>query len=151
MAQESPGLHSTPGDSPFLPEHCQVMSWSFRLFAPPIYRVLMEFKPSAFSYLPFLFSPLCTLSFLSRSFQVCGGDAFHTLPPSLSSLHKQKQLPALHSFSLPQITSPCHVPAEFCGSDCADFCVNPQISFLGVQDGLVLIWLYFRDERGKKT
>ena len=27
------------------------------------------------------------------------------------------------------------------------FVVNPQISFLGVQDGLVLVWLYFMDVR----
>ena len=39
------------------------------------------------------------------------------------------------------------LPAEFCGSGCADCYVNPQISSLGVQDGLVLIWLYFMDMR----
>ena len=27
--------------------------WSFRLCPPPVYRVLMEFKPSPFSFLPF--------------------------------------------------------------------------------------------------
>ena len=32
----------------------------------------------------------------------------------------------------------------------ADCCVDPQISFLGVQDGLVLVWLYFMNERPQK-
>ena len=72
-------------------------------------------------------------------------------PLPLSSLCQQIQLPALGGFSLPQITSPCHIPAEFCGSGCAYCCVNRQISFLGVQDGLVLIWLYFMDARHKKN
>ena len=67
----------------------------------------------------------------------------YSLP--ISILSPQKHLPALCSFSLPQFTSPHHVRAEFCGSGCADCCVNPQISFLGVQDGLVLISLYFMD------
>ena len=71
--------------------------------------------------------------------------------PSPTSLRKQKQLPALLGFSLSQFTSPRCVPAEFCGSGCADCCVNPQISFLDVQDGLVLIWLHFSNERCKKT
>ena len=40
--------------------------------------------------------------------------------------------------------------AEFSGSGCIDCCVNPQTSFLGVQGGLVLIWLYFMDVRCQK-
>ena len=63
----------------------------------------------------------------------------------------QKWLPVLHSFSLPQFTSLCCVPAEFCGSGCVDCCVNPQIGFLGVQDGLVLVWLYFMKARHTKS
>ena len=120
---------------------------SFRLCAPP---VLMEFNPPLFSFLPSLFSPSQTLPFLPNCF--CGGGLLsHSLPLSLSSLHKQKQLPAFCGFSLLQFTSLCRVPAEFCGSGCADCCVNPQISFLGVQDGLVLIWLHFRDKTHTKN
>ena len=63
----------------------------------------------------------------------------------------KKQLPALRGFPLPQFTSPHRTPGEFCGSGHADRCINPQISFLSVQDGLVLIWLYFMDARGKKS
>ena len=63
------------------------------------------------------------------------------LPPSPSCLCMQKWLPALCDFS------PHHVPSEFFGLGCADCCVNPQIRFLGVQDGLVLIWLYLMDAR----
>ena len=72
-------------------------------------------------------------------------------PPSPSSLPMQKHLPALCRFSLPKFTSLCHIPAEFCGSGCADCCVNPHISFLGVQDGLVSVWLYFMDTRHTKN
>ena len=68
---------------------------------------------------------------------------------SLSSLCKQKQVPALCSFSFLQFTSLHCILAKFYGSGCSDCCVNPQISFLGVQAGLVLIWLHFRDERCK--
>ena len=71
--------------------------------------------------------------------------------------------PPVFVLSLPAKTAPCpwwflpppfYLSAlhtlQFCGSGCADCCVNPQISFLGVQDGLWLIWLHFRDERCKK-
>ena len=57
----------------------------------------------------------------------------------------------LCGFSLPKFTSPHHIPVEFCDSGCADCCVNPQISFLGVQDGLVLVWMYFMDTRHTKN
>ena len=70
--------------------------------------------------------------------------------PSLSSQRLQKPLPS-HSFLFPKFTFPCHILAEFCGSGCADCCVNPPISFLGVQDGLVLVWLYFMDVRHTKN
>ena len=63
----------------------------------------------------------------------------------------QKRFPGLRGCSLPTFTSLRRVPAEFCGSGCADYCVNPQISFLGVQDGLVLVWLYFMDMRHTKN
>ena len=45
--------HSVPGDSPFPPEHCQVLSCGVAAFALPLFAVLMEFKPSPFSFLPF--------------------------------------------------------------------------------------------------
>ena len=73
-------------------------------------------------------------------------NVLHSPPFSFSVLSPQKQLPTLCSFSLPQFTSPLHVPAAFCGASYADCCVNPQINFLVVQNGLVLIWLCFRDK-----
>ena len=125
---------------------------SLRLCTPPVYRVLMEFKPSPFSFLPVLFSPHSCFHFSTFSPAAFGVWCFsRTLLPSLSSLCKQKQFPALCGFCLPQFTSLHQVPAEFCGSGCADCCVNPQISFLGVQHGLVLTWLYFMDARHKKN
>ena len=53
VAQEPPGSHSAPGDSPFPPEHCQISSCGFAVFALPLFTVLMEFKPSPFSFLSF--------------------------------------------------------------------------------------------------
>ena len=53
VAQEPPGPHFVPGDSPFPPEHCQVSSCGVAAFALPLFTVLMEFKPSPFSFLPF--------------------------------------------------------------------------------------------------
>ena len=104
--------------------------------------VLMEFKPSPFS----LFSLVpVAVSYFPLSLQLLLGRGacplFSPHAPSPSSLHTQKWFPSLCGFSLPKFSSSCHVPAEFCGSGCADCCVNPQIGFLGVQDDLVLIWL----------
>ena len=83
---------------------------SFRLCVPPVYRVLMELKPSPFSF--FFVQSLPSSCFRAGAGEGC----FPTLStPSLG------------------------------------FCVNPQISFLGMKDGLVLIWVYFRDERCKKN
>ena len=53
VAPEPPGPHSVPGDSPFPPEHHQVLSRGVAAFALPLFTVLMEFKPSPFSFLPF--------------------------------------------------------------------------------------------------
>ena len=86
---------------------------------------------------------------LFRSFPVSPPTPRPVLSPS--SLRKQIQLSALCGFSLPKFTTPRCVPAEFCGSGCTDCCVNPQISFLGVQDGLMLVWLYFLDAEHRKT
>ena len=88
---------------------------------------------------PFLIQSIMCVSTLSLQL-LWGSSAFPVLSPlSLSSFHKQKQVPTLCDFSLPQFTSSRSIPAKFCGSGYADCCVNPQISFLGVQDGLVLI------------
>ena len=82
-----------------------------------------------------------------------GGVIFPYSPPlpSLCPLSAQKRFPTFQSFLLPKFSSPRRVPAEFCGSGCADCCVNLQISFLGVQDGLVLVWLCFMDARHTKN
>ena len=53
VAREPPGPHSAPGDSPFPPEHRQVGRCGVAAFALPLFTVLMEFKPSPFSFLPF--------------------------------------------------------------------------------------------------
>ena len=50
---KTPGLHSAPGDSPFPPEHRQVWSCRAAAFELPLFMVLVEFKPSPFSFLPF--------------------------------------------------------------------------------------------------
>ena len=51
-----------------------------------------------------------------------------------------------HGFPLPQFTSPHCIPAKFWGSSYADRCFNLQVNFRGVQNGLTLISLGFRDE-----
>ena len=53
VAREPPRPHSGPGDSPFPPEHHQVSSYGVSDFALPLFTVLMEFKPSPFSFFPF--------------------------------------------------------------------------------------------------
>ena len=107
--------------------------WSCRLPLFPLFTVLMEFKPSPFSFLPFSSVPAAVSNFRLSLQLLLGRGAFHIFsPPSPSSLHTQKLLPVLRSFSLSKFSSLRRVPAEFCGSGCADCCVNPQISFLGV-------------------
>ena len=119
-------------------------------FELPLITVLMEFKPSPFS--PFSLVPVAVFNFPLSLQLLLGRGAFPVLSPlSPSSLHLQKPLPVLRSFTLPRFTSPRHMPAEFCSSGCVDCCVNPLISFLGVQDGLVLVWLCFMDARHTKT
>ena len=53
VAQRPPGLHSAPGDSPFPPAQPGIELRRFRVCTHPVYTVLMEFKPSPFSFLPF--------------------------------------------------------------------------------------------------
>ena len=143
---------SAPGDLPLPPEHCQVLSCRVSDSVPTLF---IESKWNLNPLLsPFFLQSLWLFPlfhFVGSCFWWWWGCFSHTLSPSPSSLHKQKQLPDLLSFSLPQFTSSRRVPAEFCGSGCAGCCVNPQISFLGVQDGLVLIWLHFSHERRKKN
>ena len=110
----------------------------------------MEFKPSPFS----LFSsvPVAVSTFPS-SLQLLLRGCFSRIlsaPVSIFSL-QAKTAPSPLWLVSPPFTSPHCVPAEFCGSGCADCCVNLQISFLGVQDGSLLIWLYFMDARCKKN
>ena len=131
--------------------------WSSRFCTSPVYRVFVEFKPSPFSSFlllsPFFVQPLPCGCFHSYFFSLAGfggrccfSCTFPHLPPlSASKIH------SLHSVASLSPSSWCCVPAEFCGSGCADCCVNPQISFLGVQGGFVLIWLHFRGKRRKKT
>ena len=56
--------------------------WSCILCTPPVYRVLLEYKPPSFTFLPFLFSPLRTLSF-SPAFGWWGGCFPYSLPVSI--------------------------------------------------------------------
>ena len=52
VAQEPPGHHSVPGDSPFPPEHRQVSSCGVADFVLPLFTDLIEFKQFPFSFLP---------------------------------------------------------------------------------------------------
>ena len=114
---KNPGLRSAPGDSSFSPEHLQVSSCGVSDSAFPLFIVLMEFKPSAFSLVSLV--PAAVSTFPLSLQLLWGGVLFPYSPPSPSSLHK-KQHSALCVFSLPQFTSLYHIPAEFCGSGCAD-------------------------------
>ena len=127
------------------------MRYGVAAFASPLFTVLMELKPSPFAFIPFTV-PVAVSNFPLSLQLLLGRGVFLYSPPtqSPSSLCSQKHLPS-RTFSLPKFTSLRHVPAEFCGSGCADCCVNPQISFLGVQDGLVLVSLYFMDARHTKN
>ena len=154
VAREPPGPHSVPGDSPFPPEHRQVSSCRVADSVLHLFTVFMEFKPCPFSFLlyPFSLVPVVVSNFPLSLQLLLGRGAFPVFSPlSPSSLRTQKPLRALHSFSLPKFTSLCHIPAEFFCLGCADCCINPHISFLGVQDGLVLVWLYFMDVRHTKN
>ena len=82
---------------------------SFRLCTAPVYRVLMEFKPSPFSFLPFLSSPLCALSFLSSCFAGGGRGMLSRIPPVSVLSPQAKKLLAIPGFSLPPVhlSTPC--------------------------------------------
>ena len=157
VAGEPPGPHSAPGDSPFPPEHHQVSSCGVADSATlPLFMVLMEFEPSPLSFLlsPFLAQSLRLFPiFHFHSSCLWGGRGAFPIffPPSPSSFRMQKWLTALRGLSLPKFSSPCLIPFEFCGSGWADCCVNPQISFRSVQDGLVFVWLCLMDVRHTKN
>ena len=108
----------------------------------PLFTVLMEFKPSPFSL--FSLVPVSVSNFPLSLQLLLGRGAFPIISPSpdpqsQSSLCLQKRLPArpIAGFSLPKFTSLCHVPAELCGSGCADCCVDPPISLLGDRKSVV--------------
>ena len=125
---------------------------SFRLCTSPVYKVLMEFKLSPFSFLPLLFSPCgCFHSDIFSPAAFREGGAFPIFFP-ISILSPQAKIAPcpLRLLSPPFYLFMLHTCRIVC-SGCADCCVNPQVSFLGVHNGLVLIWLHFRDERHKKT
>ena len=135
-------LLPTPGDLP-----------CFLTRAPPGTElhcsILVVLKPSPF-FLSVVLGDRFLVQFpvsvftLSLSLQLLSGECFsctllmcRTLPLSFSFLCKNSSLPSVAFLFL---SSPVHtVPAEFSGSSYADCCVNPQINFLGVQNGLVLI------------
>ena len=137
--------------SPFPPEHHQVLNCRV---SDSVYRVLMKFKAPPFSFLlsPFFVQSLVysffSLSLLLFSREGGSGMLSCTLPPPISVQAKRAPCPLQ---LLSQFTSLHRIPAKFRGSGCADCCINPQIRFLGVQDGLVLLWLHFRDKRCKKS
>ena len=124
----------------------------FPTLCSPVYRVLMVLKPSLFSPSMgrFLFGEQISCSVPYGCFHSFSQAAFrgvfflffpsapHSPPVSLASL-PPKQLLTAHGFSLPHFTSLHHIPAKSCGSNYAHCCVNPHISFLSVQNGLVLI------------
>ena len=107
----------------------------FRLCVPPVYRVLMAFKPSAFSFLPFLFSPYGYFHFVSSWFW-WGECFYHSLPPSLTSLRKQKSsLSSIWLLSPPvHLSVPCTCWVLW--FQLSRLFVNPNINFPGVKNGL---------------
>ena len=132
------GLHTAPGDSPFPPEHCQLMSCTVSdSVLPLLIESSWNLNPllSPFSLFSSVLVAVSTFP-LSLELLFFEGGCFSCIltPHPVSIL--PKWLPAHSSFSLPLFTSPRHAPAEFCGSGCVDCCVHPQMSFLGVQHGL---------------
>ncbi|XP_053061033.1 centlein isoform X1 [Acinonyx jubatus] len=116
---------------PSHPEHGQVLTCG--IFNTASDRVLVVLKPSAFSSLPFLFSHSFSFSqllsgvvlFLDSPFFLCPLST-KTAPCPLQLLSPPVHLSTLHT-------------CQFCGSSYVDCCANPQVSFVGVQNGLVLI------------
>ena len=108
--------------------------WSYSLCAPLVYSV-KEFKPSPSPFSLFSLVPGDVSNFPLSLRLLSGRGAFpvcYPSPQSPSSLCPQKGFPTFWGFLLPTFSSLCHVPAEFCGSGCADCCVNLPIRFLGV-------------------
>ena len=103
FARGSPRPHSAPGDLPFPPEHRQVSSCRVSDSVIPVYKVLMEFKPSPFS----LFSsvPAAVSTFLlSLQLLLLGGGMLFPNSPTPLPLHpfstsKNSSLPSAASLS----------------------------------------------------
>ena len=133
VAQGSLGPHCS-GDSPCHQSSTRYQTVEYQTLHSPIYRVLIVFKPSPFSFLSFLFGPLWVFPLFLFHSSFFWGSVFPVLSLlSPSCLQKQKQLSTLCNFCLPQFTSLHSVPAKFCDLSYSDYCVNPQINFLGVQ------------------
>ena len=103
VAREPSGPHSAPEDSPFPPEHCQVWSCGVAAFALPLFTVLMEFKPSRLSFLPFYFSPCSCFQF--STFQLLWGrGTFPVFSPSpVSVLSPPTKAPPFPRLLSPQV------------------------------------------------
>ena len=108
VAREPTRPHSAPGDSPFPPEHRQVGRWRVAAFALPSFTLLMELKPSPFSFLLSRLVPAAVSSFpLSLQLLSGRGASVFSLPPlSQSSLCLQKWFPTFWGFLLPRFSSP---------------------------------------------
>ena len=104
VAQESPRCHCAPGDSPFPSEHHQLSSCRVAAFAFPLFTVLMELKPSPFSF--FSFSPFslvpAAVSNFPLSLQCFWGGVLFLYSPPLPSL---RPLSARKSGCLPSAVS----------------------------------------------
>ena len=141
-----------------LPQHCQALS--SRISDSVLPCLQSSNGVEKLSFLPIIaFEEQISCSvpcecfhflFLSSYFQwkcfSCAHSMCRAPHTPFSVLSLQKRLSTLCGFSLPQCTSLHHIPAEFCGSSYAENWVHPQIDFLGVQNGLVLIYLHFTDE-----
>ena len=103
VAREPPGPNSVPGDSPFPPEHRQVSSCGVAAFVLPLFTVLMEFKPSPFSFLLFSLVPAAVSNFPLSLQLLLGRGVFPIFSPlpSLCPLfaHKRGSLPFMASCS----------------------------------------------------
>ena len=144
---------SAPGDLPYFLTRALPSTelWNLRLLDPLFVKFWWYRNPLLFSHYGFGEQISClipckcfqSLSLFIDSFRgvLLLQDPIVPHSPSFffSILFSQKQLPTLCSFSHLQVPSLHLTPAEFCFSSYADCCVNPEINFLDVENGLVLI------------
>ena len=137
----------------FSPEHCQVLSFKPHTLSSTL-RNPVVLKPSHFSPSVVLGNRIFVRSSLSCftlffffflfSYFWAGGGLVFLHDPDMLHCPLFSFLPSLHIgdsvASLRWLTSPYSVPAKFSDSNYADYCINPQINFLGVQNGLMLIF-----------